>query len=73
MHDQTPIGMVLYQRQIMGNHQDGHGVFSLQAVEQQENLPRDSDVECRSGLVCNKQLGIASDRHRYHHPLTLAP
>ena len=57
---------------VVGDHDQTHAVLHLKPHQQIENLLLDRHVESRRRFVCDKELGIASNRNRDHDALALA-
>ena len=70
-HHEHVIGGARYEREVVGDEQQG-GVRCLHLrFEYPEYLRLDRDVECGRGLVSDHEVGSAGDRHGDHHSLAL--
>ena len=53
----------------MGNHDDGHAQFFLQALHQFQNLRLNGHVQRGGRLVGDQNIGLAGQRHGNHDSL----
>jgi hypothetical protein len=71
-HDADAVRHFLHDAQVVGDEEQRHAVFGLQALEQLQDLRLDGDVERRGRLVGDQQVRLVGQRHGDHHPLALA-
>ena len=73
VHDGDAVAGLGKHAQVVGDHDEGDAALSDQIGEQGEDLGLHDDIEGGGRLVCDHELGIARQRHRHHHALSLAP
>ena len=71
-HHADALGHPPHDAEIVGDEQHRHAGLGLEITEELENLGLDGDVEGGGGLVGDEQVGLVGERHRDHHPLSLA-
>src|SRR3546814_8217609 len=60
LHDADDVADLANNRQIVGNEEIGQAQFSLQLVEERQNLRLHRDIESGDGFVENEQIGRAN-------------
>jgi len=65
------LGMFSGMRDIMRNHDDSEISFPTKRIKRRIETPARIGIECRRGLVQNKQIRISDRRPREKHPLLL--
>ena len=72
LHDDHVVGDAAHDIEVVGDEQHRHADLRLQVLEQLQDLRLHGDVERRRRLVGDEQVRPVGERHRDHHPLTLA-
>ena len=72
VHDRYLVGELGDDAQIVRDQDDRRACFLAQHAHQVEDLRLDGHVERGGRLVGDKKVGLASERHRDHDPLTHA-
>ncbi|MNF80808.1 hypothetical protein D3C84_630600 [compost metagenome] len=71
-HHAHPLRDAAHQVQVVTDQQQRHAQALLQRFEQQQDLALHGHVQRGGRLVGDQQLGLASQGHGDHHPLSLA-
>src|SRR6266481_1349814 len=69
IHNVDPIGVAGHDTQVVRNDEKRDPVFPAELLHQIQYLGLNGHVQCGGRLVGNDQLGVAAQRHGYHHPL----
>ena len=69
IHDTDAMRHARHHAQIMRDQQHAHVAFSLQILQQIENLRLDRDIERGGRLISDQQGRVAGQGHGNHHPL----
>src|SRR3990172_3670228 len=69
IHDVYSVGISGDYAQVVGDDDESGTELPAQALHQFQDLGLNSDIQGRSWLISNKQLGIATHCHGYHHTL----
>src|SRR5438094_3479070 len=69
IHNVDPIGVASHDTQVVRNDEKRDPILPTEILHQIEYLSLNGDVECCGRLVGYNQLGVAAQRHGYHHPL----
>src|SRR6266568_426210 len=69
IHDVDPVGIAGHYTQVVRNDQKGDSVLPAELLHQIQYLGLNGHVEGRGRLVGYDQLGVATQRDGYHHPL----
>ena len=72
LHDDHVVGDAPDDIEIVGDEQHRHADLGLQVFQELEDLRLYGDVEGGRRLVGDEQVRAIGERHRDHHPLTLA-
>src|SRR5215469_3082814 len=69
IHNVYPIGVAGHDAQIVRNDKKGDPILPAEILHPIEDLGLNGHVEGGGRLVGYDQLGVAAQRHGYHHPL----
>src|SRR5712691_13003728 len=69
IHNVNPIGVAGHYTQVVRNDNQGDPVLPAEMLHQLQYLGLNGHVQGSGRLVGYDQLGVAAQRHSYHHPL----
>jgi hypothetical protein len=69
VHYGHPVGDLRHDAEIVGDQQHADAGFSLQALDQPQDLRLDGDVQRSGRFIGDQQFGLADQCHRDHHAL----
>ena len=72
VHHADPVGQVLDDREVVGDHDRGRVVLDLETLHQVQDLRADRDVERADRLVGDDHLRLEHQRARQRDPLPLS-
>ena len=70
IHDHHPLRNLSHDTKIMGNQYDGGVILLLKIFKEMHDLSLYGDIESRSGLIRDQNVGIAGKCHGDHDTLS---